>query len=141
VHREAGLKRGPNELVAGVGDERRAGVAHERDRPVLGEQRQYFRPRPRRIVVVIGFQWRGNVVALEEPPGDTRVLAVKGVGGAERFERPERHVGEIADGGGDEMEAGRERRGDVDMRADAEPSRRLGGECGVFTLPAHGRIL
>ena len=79
-----------NELEAGIGDERRAGIRNKRNRGAVGEPAQQQRPRLRRVVFVIGRLRRRDAVAVEQFARDTGVLAGDQIGAGERFERAQR---------------------------------------------------
>ena len=107
----AGFAGRPHQLEAGIGDERRAGVRHQRDGGACGEPRDELRPRLGGVVVVVGRERRGDAVMVDELAGDPRVLAGDQVGGGQHLQRPQGDVAQVADRGGDEMQAGRQRRG------------------------------
>ena len=101
-----GVLRGADELIAGVGDQRRAGVGHQRDRRAFGQPAQQHRPRLRRIVLVIGRQRPGDAVAVEQLVRDAGILAGDQVGAGQRLQGAQRDVAEIADRGGDDVQPG-----------------------------------
>jgi hypothetical protein len=90
--------------VTRIGDERRAGIGDQRH-GLAGVQRG-DEPRPRlvRIVFVIGIGPVDDAVAVEQHAGHARVLAGEHIGAGQRFERPQRDIGEIADGRRDQVE-------------------------------------
>ena len=96
---------GAHQLESGIGDQRRAGVGHQRDRRAIGKPAQQRRPRLRRIVVVVGRERRGDGVAVEEFSRHPRILAGDQVGAGQRRERAQRDVAEIADRGGDDVQS------------------------------------
>jgi hypothetical protein len=55
-------------------------------------------------MVVIGRQRRADAVAVKQFAADAGVLAGDQVGAGQRLQRPQRHVAEIADRGGDDIE-------------------------------------
>ena len=60
-----GRARFARQLVAGIRNERRAGIGHERDGLAGGEPRHQLRPRERGIVLVIGRQRRRDAIVFE----------------------------------------------------------------------------
>ena len=76
----AGLVRRAHQLVARIGNQRRAGVRDQRDRRARGKPRQQLRPRLGGIVLVVGRQRRRDAVAFEELAGHAAVLAGDEVG-------------------------------------------------------------
>ena len=100
------LARRAHQLVAGVGDQRRAGIGDQRDGRAFGEPRQQLRPRLGGVVVVIGRQRGGDAVMVEQLAGHAGVLAGDQVGAGQHLERAQRDVAQIADRGGDQVEAG-----------------------------------
>ena len=93
-------------LKPGIGNQRRAGVGHQRDRLAGGEPRQQLRPRRGGVVLVVGRQRRGDAVMVEQPAGHAGVLAGDQVGGGQRLQRPQRDVAQVADRGGDQVQTG-----------------------------------
>ena len=83
----AGLARRAHQLVAGIGNQRRAGIGDQRDRFAVGKPRQQLRPRLGGVVLVIGRQRRRDAVMLEQLAGDAGVLAGDDVGGGQHFQR------------------------------------------------------
>ena len=77
----------------------------------LGERIEKAAVRAWRAVLVIGGDLRRDAVAVEKPPRHARVLAGEEVGGGERVERAERHVGKIADRCRHDVEPGWKRSG------------------------------
>ena len=127
----AGLLGGAHQLESRIGNQRRAGVRHQRDRGAVGEPAQQLGPRLRGIVVVVGRQRGRDGVAVEQLAGDAGVLAGDQVGAGQRGKRAQRNIAEIADGGGDDVQSGGEPRHLDRMAAeDVAPRRvivRLGG--------------
>ncbi|MGY4381106.1 hypothetical protein ACVWZ3_008745 [Bradyrhizobium sp. i1.3.6] len=107
VDRMAGCADLAHQLETGVGDQRRAGIRHQRDRAALPQRLQDPRTRRFRVVLVILLELRRDRVALGQAPRDAGVLAGDDVDAGERLKRAQRDVAEIADGGGDQMEARR----------------------------------
>ena len=154
-HARARRARVAHELVTGVGHERRPGVRDQRDRGARGEPGDELRSRLGGVVVVIGGERGGNAITVEKLAGDARVLTGDEVGGGEHLERPHGNIAQIADRGGDQIEAGRKRRraGRVAVEdvgasgAVAERAGGCGGGCGRphapyssgALLPRHGR--
>jgi hypothetical protein len=99
---------GLDQFVARVGDERRAGVGHERQRLTLAYPVDHTLANRVVRVLVIGDQRRGDAVVGKKRLGDPRVLCQHGVGRRKRGERPERDVLQVADWCGDHVEAVRE---------------------------------
>ena len=124
-HRGAGVLRGAHQPVARIGDQRGAGIGHQRDRAAVAEASEDFRPRRLRIVVVIGRERRLDAVAVEQPGGDAGVLARDEIGSRQRLQRPQRDVGEVSDRGGHQIEPGRAARGPPPR--DPPPHRRRAG--------------
>ncbi len=108
------------QLVAGIGDERRAGIADQSDAPALGEGGKQFRSLVRRIVVVIGDERRLDAIVSQEHDRDPRILAGDHIGGGQRLKGPQRNIAEIADRGGNHMQAGFQRTGRQAVAADGE---------------------
>ncbi len=79
---------------------------------------------------------------VEEPAGDTGVLAGDEVGGRQHLERPERDVAQVPDRGGDQVKPALERRCDgrqaVHHIAAMRPGGRVRG-CGIAALCVDGR--
>ena len=75
----------------------------------FGEPRQQLRPRLGGVVVVIGRQRRRDAVMVEQLAGDAGVLAGDQVGAGQHLQRPHGDVAQVADRGGDQMQAGRQR--------------------------------
>ena len=110
AHGQSGFADGANELETRIGNQRRAGVGHERDRFAGGEPRQELRPRRHGVVLVVRRQRRRDAVVVEQLPGHPRVLAGDHVGRREGLQRPQRDVAQVADRGGDEVQSGGEPR-------------------------------
>ena len=94
-----------DEAVAGVGDERHAGVADKGDICALLEGEHEFRGASQFIVLVVADERLANVVVGEELLGVAGVLAGDLVHFLEDAESAEGDVFEIANGGADEIEA------------------------------------
>ena len=103
----ARLVRGLDGARAGVGDGGRARVGGEGDD---ARARRLQQARDARLHVVLGEAegGRGRARALGERAQDARVLGGDEGGGAQDGRRALAQVGEVADGGGDDVEAGRE---------------------------------
>ena len=95
--RDASVERFAHELVAGVGDERRARVRDQRDRLSGAEPRHKPRAFALGIVLVIGAERAADAEMGEQLLRVPRVLGGDEIGAGEHGERPERNVGEIAD--------------------------------------------
>ena len=106
---DPGRQRFLNQLIARIGDERRAGVGDEREPRAVLEARDEMRAHHARIVLVIGDERRGYAVMREQRPRDARVLGDHRIGRREGFQRAEGDVPQIADRRRDEIEAGRDR--------------------------------
>ena len=106
----AGRDRLAHELVAGVGDQRRAGVA-DRWRPTCPPPARPARAaaRARRCARDRAASAARCRIVGEQHAAVARVLAVDEVGAGQHRQRPQRDVGEIADRRGDEIEPGRQR--------------------------------
>ena len=101
-----GLAGRAHQLVTGIGDQRRAGVRHQRDCLACGKTRKQLRPRFGGIVLVIGRERRRDAVAFGELAGDAGVLAGDDVGAGEQFERAQGDVAQISDRCRHQIEAG-----------------------------------
>ena len=102
--RHAGGERATDQMVARIGDSRRARVGDERHRRAGLEPRDEGR-RPLALdgVVVAGERAR-DAVALEERARAARVLGGDEIDLAEDAQRPQGHVLQVADRGGDDVE-------------------------------------
>ena len=110
-HRQFFGDRRAHELVAGVGDERRSGVARPAPPARRGATPRGSRAAPLGVVVVIELERRSDPVAGEQPRGNPGVLAKDAVDTAQHRQRPQGDVAEIADRRGDEIETRRESSG------------------------------
>ncbi len=106
------------QLVARIGDERRAGVGDEGDARARLEPLDQERPRARRVVLVIGRQRRRDAISGAEAPRDAGILASDKVDTAQGVEGAQGDVAEIADRRRDEM------------KPRGQPARRLGRSLG-----------
>ena len=70
----ASLRRA-HQLVAGIGNQRRAGVRHQRHRLAVRQPGEQLRPRLGRVMLVIGRERRRDAVALGQLARDACVLA------------------------------------------------------------------
>jgi hypothetical protein len=133
----AGLTRLPHQLVAGIGDERRAGIADQRHCLALGESGKQLRPLLFRIVIVIGDERRDDAVVAQEHGGDPGILAGDQIGSGQRCQSANRNIAEIADGRGDDMEAGRQRTGGqpVPVNGEEPPVCALGHRIAALSGP------
>ncbi len=95
--RDTGGDRFAHQLVAGIGDQRHAGVADQRDALALGQARQQLRAHARGIVLVIGLQRRPDAVEGEQLAGDPGVLAGDQVDACQERQRAQRDVVAVAD--------------------------------------------
>jgi len=112
----SGRRGSARQLEAGIGDQGRAGVGHQRHRGAVREPRQDFRPRFRGVVLVIGRERGRYPVVVDQLAGDAGILAGDEVGRRQGLERPQRDVAQIADRGCHHMQAARQR-GRVDRLA------------------------
>ena len=80
----AGLLHGADELVARVGNERRAGIRYQRDRRPFRKPLQKLRPCCRGVVVVVGCQRGSDGISVEQLARHPRIFAGDEVGGRER---------------------------------------------------------
>ena len=130
----AGSGPGGDQPLARIGDDGRPGVRHERQVRAgreVGQQVTLLR-RPAPGVVAGGAG--GDLVAVQEPAGDPRVLGGDQRDGPQHLERPHRDVAQVADGRGDDVEDPAGRLGGVarpvgpahDQDRAAEPGRRRG---------------
>ena len=94
-----------HQLVAWIGDERRAGIADERNRLARCQLRQDARALSLGIVLVIGAQRLRNREVREQGAAVACVLAVEHVGPGKDGERPQGDVAQIADRRRHEVEA------------------------------------
>jgi hypothetical protein len=104
------LARRAHQLETGIGDERRAGVADQRNSGAVGETGKQLRARLRGIVVVIGGERGRDAVMVEELAGDAGILAGDEIGRRQHLQRPHGNVAQIADRSGDQVQPGRQRR-------------------------------
>ena len=95
-----------DEFGAGVGDGRGAGVGDEGDACASLECVEEFFGAAGFVVQVIADGGCGDAEVVQELRGLAGVLAGDAVGGAEDAQRAESDVFEVADGCGDEVEAG-----------------------------------
>ena len=85
-HGQAFGKRRGDKLVTGIGDERRAGIRHKRQRRAIGEPGDEVRPHHRGIMLVIGDKRCRDAVMGEENLRDPRIFRNHGVGRRKRRE-------------------------------------------------------
>ncbi|MGY4465984.1 hypothetical protein ACVWWK_001666 [Bradyrhizobium sp. LB9.1b] len=123
VDRVAGGADLAHQLEAGIRDQRRAGVRHQRDGAALPQRLQDFWTGRFGVVLVILLELRRNGVALGQTPRDAGVLAGDDIDPGEGLQRPQRDVAEIADGGRDQMQARRGLRRRKTMGVDGETAR------------------
>ena len=102
----ASLDDGLDELVAGVGDQRRACVGNQRQCLPLAQLRQDQRTHLAGIVLVVGHDRRRDAVMREENLGHTLVLSEDQICRRQRGKRPQRDITEVADRCRDDMQAG-----------------------------------
>ena len=107
----AGIACASHQLEAGVGDERRPGVRYQCNALAGGEPGHQLRAGRRGVVLVVGGERRGDAVMVEQPSCDAGVLAGDQIGRGQGLERPQRDVAQVADRGGDQMQASSEPRG------------------------------
>ena len=106
-NRQASFADRPHELVAGVRDERRSGVAHERDGFTGETTEDPLALSLARIVVVIGHR-RLGVGMREQLRRDPLVFRENEVRAAQCLGRAWAQIAQIPDGCRDDVEAGRE---------------------------------
>ena len=107
-HRDAGGAGVADQLVAGVGDERRAGIGDQSHR-LAAHPLDQARPDPVGIVIVIGQHRPLDADMVEQLGGDPAVLDGDQVGARQYVGGARAQIGEIADRGGDDIEAGLKR--------------------------------
>ena len=100
---------GPDQPVARIGYQRRPRIRYQRHGFAIFQPSDEGRPRPLGVVVVIGDERRGDAVDGQQPGRHPGVLAGDDIGGLQDLERPERNVGGVADGGGDQAKTRRRR--------------------------------
>ena len=108
-HQAAGAPRLADELPSRIGDERRAGIAHQRDRRPILQVLENAGPHLRRIMVMIGLKGGRDLIPVEELCSDPGVLAKHIVGARQGCKGAQTYVGEVADRGGNDIEARRGR--------------------------------
>ena len=125
--RVARLLRRANELIARIGNQRRAGVRYQRDRRPFHKLPQKLGACCRGVVIVVGCERTIDRVTFEQLAGHPRVLAGDEVGGRKRGQRAQRDVAEVADGGGHNMKPGlkRCRRHKVAVKTEAATQRTI----------------
>ncbi len=94
-----------HQLEARIGHQGRAGVRNQRDGGARGEASDQLRAGFGRVMIVVGYERRGDPIVIEKLAGHPRVLAGNQVGRCQHFERPHGDVTQIADRGGDQVEA------------------------------------
>ncbi len=104
-------------LKPGSDDQRRAGVADQRQRFAAAQRLEHRRADAVGIVVVIGVERLVDAETGQQPRGDPGILAQDAVDIAQHPERPQRDVAEIADRRRDEVKTRRQR-----MRRVSNPS-------------------
>src|SRR5262245_37571218 len=104
----AGGTGSPHELVSGVGDEGRAGVADECDRLAAEPSDDLLSFVLLRVVVIAAHRDLGPDV-LKQLAADSCIFGEDQVGAAERLGRSRAEVAEVPDGGGDQKESGSKR--------------------------------
>ena len=105
----AKLHRLLHQPVAGVGDERHASIADERNGGALLQPLQNMWPRLLGIVLMVRGELRPDGEALHQFAGGARVLAQHGFGGGKGGECAHRDIAQIADGGCHHIEPRRQR--------------------------------
>ena len=106
-HRQVLGERGAHQLEAGVGDQRGAGIADQRQCLAAAQRLEDGGADAIGVVVVIGVERLVDAEAGQETCGHPGVLAQDAVDAAQHPERPQTYVAKIADRGGDEMQARR----------------------------------
>ena len=130
MHLGAAAARLDRELVAGVGDQRRAGVGDQRQRLAPREPGERLGAGALGVVFVIGAERRGEAVVVEQAARMAGVLRQNQIDPGEDLEPAQRDVAEIADWRRDDVEPGLGRLGRV---ADAERQK--------FAWPAAHRLM
>ncbi len=105
LHPVAGGDRGAGEDVAGVGEQRRAGVRGDGDGLSLVERREDRARAGALVVLVQGNEGLLDPQVVEKQSRASRVFAGDEIGRRERRDGPRREIVEIPDGGRDEEEA------------------------------------
>ena len=100
-HRMARGARGGDQLRAGVGNRRRAGIAHERHRFALREQRQDLRHGALLVVLVQRGEFRRDAKVVEQFHRDPRVFSGDDRDAFQYIECPQTDVAQISNRGGD----------------------------------------
>ena len=98
------LDRAVHQHVPRIADERGACIAHEGERRPGENAGQDLRRAAAFIVLVEGLETGPNAVVGEESSGMPRVLGDDDVDFAEHRPRPLSEIGEVSDGGGDDVE-------------------------------------
>ena len=124
-HGDHGMAGGTDlahQLEAGVRYQGRAGIRHQRDRGAVRQLFQNFRPRHRRVVLVIRLELCRDRIAFGQAAGDAGVLAGDDVDAGQCLQRAQGNVAEIADRRCHQIEAGNRLRGIQDVAADRKCS-------------------
>lgn len=108
MHCASGLTRRANQLVTGVGDERRASIAHQRDGLVPEQVDDPLAIGFARMIVVTDHRDFGADVG-KQFRSDSRILDQDPVGAAKCVRGARREIAQIADWGGDDVQAWRKR--------------------------------
>ena len=119
THGQPLLLRGAHESIPGIGNQRGTGVGDERDAPAAADIVEHGIGAGPLIVLVQRLFRRADAVVIEQAGRHAGVLAIDHIGGSEGFEGAQGDVAQIADRGGDDIEAGRQRRR-VERRAGDE---------------------
>ncbi len=93
-----------DELEARIGNERRACIADESDRPAIGELSQDARQLSLFVMLVIGSESARNSVLRQKLTAVAGVLAVDDVAPRKDTDGPQCEIGQVADWSGDEIE-------------------------------------
>ena len=106
IYRNPFIARGADQLVTGIGDQRRSCIGDEADDSAVLQLFNNLRPDLRRVVVVIGRARRLDAISRTELRRLARILAQNEIGFFKDFDGAIGYVGEIADGRRRHIKAG-----------------------------------